>query len=83
MADSAVWLTAIGIVFTYTITLVGLVNWLNNKFRSLEKLLYRELESHRREYDKQLNNIGIRLLRMELARQGVTHTPAYDDSIKP
>lgn len=80
MTDPSVLLTIIGVVFTYTITVVGLVNWLNGKFRSLEKLLYHELEKHRREYDKQLNNIGIRLLRMEIAKTGITHTPASEIS---
>lgn len=73
MNDTAMLaLAIIGAVITWTTSIVLLVLWLTNKFRSLEKALYREMDKHRREDDVQFNGHSRKLQRLEIKVFGFT-----------
>lgn len=58
----------------YTGTVAGLVWWLATRFRSLEKLIYREAYK----YNRQLDALGLRLQRVELRLFGFTMAPGTE-----
>ncbi len=51
------------------------VLWLETRFRKLEQTLYREMDKHRREDDKQFDDQGRRIQRLELNAFGFTKAP--------
>lgn len=70
------------LVITYTSSVGAMVLWLANKFRQLEKLIYKEMEmvrkenmSLRRDMDRRIEGLGLRLQRLELRLFGFTQTP--------
>ena len=65
-------LLAIG---AYTVSIVGLVLWLTTKFRSLEVLIYKEMNSLKEEHRDDIEDIRNRLYRVELATWGTTKVP--------
>ncbi len=65
-------LTIIGALLTWTITMVSLASWLSGKFRDLERLVYREMDKHRREDDRQFHRHGVKIQRLELKTFGFT-----------
>lgn len=62
--------TIILAMITWTATVASLVLWLTSKFRALEKALYREMDKHRREDDRQFNVHATRIQRLELRAFG-------------
>lgn len=66
-----------------TLTILGAVAgvagagvlWLESRFRQLEKTIYREMDKHRREDDKQFDDQGRRIQRLELNAFGFTKAP--------
>lgn len=71
------------LVVTYTASIVGMILWLSNKFRQLERLIFKEIGwlrkdamEARRMYEKRLEGIGLRLQRVELRVFGFTKSPA-------
>lgn len=80
MSDHASLILAIiGSVLTYTVSIIALVNWLNGKFREVEKLIYRETQKHRRENDDELEDHAIRIQRLELKAFGFTNSGQATD----
>lgn len=75
----------IGGVFTWTLSVVAAMIWLNGKFRHVEKTIYQQLDRLKREYDVKLNSHSIKIMRLEIKAFGFTmpelpHTP--EDSSK-
>lgn len=62
----------IGLVITWTGSVIALVVWLTGKFRYLEKAIYREMDKHRREDDHQFNAHTTRIQRLEIKAFGFT-----------
>lgn len=62
-------LMAIGV---YTASIVGLVLWLTSKFRGLEILIYKEMNSLKEETREDIKDIRDRLYRVELQTFGVS-----------
>lgn len=71
------------IFITWTVTVVSLVIWLTGKFSSLEKVIYREMDKHRTEDDRQFRAIGTKVQRLELRAFGFTGAPATEQAIIP
>lgn len=65
----------VGIVITYTASIVSLVLWLAGKFRSLEKMFYQELSAHREEDNERFKEQHDRLYKVELNVFGFTKIP--------
>lgn len=65
----------VGLVITYTASIVSLVLWLAGKFRALEATFYRELGKHRDEDTERFNEQGNRIYRLELREFGATKIP--------
>lgn len=65
-----VTLALFGAILTWTTTVVGLVVWLNGKFRYVEKTIYREMDKHRGEDDRQFEDLRTRALRLEIKTFG-------------
>lgn len=83
MNESATLIVAIiGLIITWTGSVIFLVLWLTGKFRSLEKALYREMDKHRREDDRQFGNHAVKIQRLEIKVFGFTG-PAADPSLGP
>lgn len=61
-----------GAVITWTASVISLVVWLTGKFRSLEKVIYREMDKHRREDDDQFKIQGTKIQRLEIKAFGFT-----------
>lgn len=53
----------------------GSMLWLESRFRSMEKLIYREMEKHRQDDDTKFSNHGTRIQRLELKEFGFTQIP--------
>ncbi len=65
-------LTVILTIFIGGFTVAG---WLEFRFRSLEKLIYREMHHHTEDDDKRFEDHALRIQRLEIKNFGVTHTP--------
>lgn len=79
MHDTATLILAIlGAALTWTLTIIGFAAWLGEKFRVLERTIYREMDKHRREDDRQFNQQGTKLQRLELKVFGFTNHPVSD-----
>lgn len=65
----------VGIVITYTASIVSLVLWLAGKFRGLEATFYRELGKHRDEDSERFREQHDRLYKLELNTFGFTKIP--------
>lgn len=61
-----------GLMIVYTTSVVSLVIWLASKFRSLESLIFREMDKHRREDDDRFSEHAQRLQILELEKLGYT-----------
>lgn len=66
-------LAILGFALLWTTTVVGVVVWLESKFRRLEKLFYKELYTHTEEDDSKFENHGRRIQRLEIKSFGFTH----------
>lgn len=76
MESQATLIVAIvGVVLTYTISVVSLVLWLTGKFRAMEATFYRELGKHRDEDTQRFFEQGNRIYRLELTAFGATKIP--------
>lgn len=65
----------IGALLTWTASVISLIIWLTGKFRSLEKLIYRELQKHQEEDTRQFHDLGTKVQRLELRLFGFTVSP--------
>lgn len=65
-------LAIIGSIIVWTTSIVGGVIWLTGKFRALEKIIYREMDKHRKEDDVHFYAHGTRLQRLEIKAFGFT-----------
>ena len=73
MSEQAMLLIAIvGAIITWTGSVVSLVVWLTGRFRSIEKVIYHEMDKHRREDDRQFNEHATKIQRLELKAFGFT-----------
>lgn len=72
MANDTAMLTLsiFGALLTWTISVVSLVIWLTSKFRTLEVLLYREMNKR----DERASSFHDRLMILELRVLGVTQS---------
>lgn len=78
MNENATLIVAIiGLIITYTGSVIFLVLWLTGKFRFLEKALYREMDKHRREDDVMFARHTGKIQRLEIKLFGFTG-PAAD-----
>lgn len=68
----------IGALITWTGSVVSLVMWLTGRFRTLEKIIYQEMDRHRREDDVQFRAHGTKIQRLELKAFGFTQSPVVD-----
>ncbi len=67
---------AIGtLVVVYTSSIIGLVMWLSNKFRAVERIFYRELSGYKARSDHNFLAYGLRIQRLELKAFGFTESP--------
>lgn len=64
------------LLIVYTSSVVGLVLWLSNKFRAMERTFYRELAKHNRQADDIFATYGLRIQRLELRTFGFTEVPS-------
>ncbi len=81
MNDAAMLVLAIiGFMLTWTTSIVCLVVWLTTKFRDLEKVMYREMDKHRIEDDRQFRIQGTKIQRLELKAFGFTG-PASENGV--
>lgn len=73
MNDTPMLVLAIfGAIMVWTTSVIGGIIWLNTKFRSIETIVYRELEKYRNRYDTHLYANDTRLQRVELRLFGFT-----------
>lgn len=79
-SDITFLLSIIGMVGVYTASVVGGVVWLNGKFRSLEKTIYKELEKHAGRNDRLFGQLSTRILRLEIKAFGFTHAPSLQQT---
>lgn len=63
-------LSIIGAIITWTASIISLVIWLTGKFRTLEKIIYREMDKHRREDDEHFRDHETRVMRLEIKTFG-------------
>lgn len=68
VAEVQLILAIIGAVFVWTTSVIACVWWLNQKFRSLEAALYREVNRIKDAH----NRLDRRLIILELNRNGVS-----------
>lgn len=74
--DTVTILLAIaGALGAWTVSVIAAAFWLAGKFRELEKTIYREMEKHRQEDDRQFSDLRRRTQRLELNAFGFTHNP--------
>lgn len=59
-------LAIIGAIITWTASIVGLMVWLTGKFADLNATIYREMDKHRITDDRQFDDLGRRVQRLEL-----------------
>lgn len=83
MNDPSLAMAIIGFMLTWTVSIISLVVWLTGKFRDLEKIIYREMDKHRTEDDRQFRAIGTKVQRLELRAFGFTGAPATEQAIIP
>lgn len=83
MSDPSLAMAIVGFMLTWTVSIISLVMWLTGKFRDLEKIIYREMDKHRTEDDRQFRAIGTRVQRLELRAFGFTGTPATEPGVIP
>lgn len=69
----------IGALIVWTTSVITLSMWLASKFRFLESTIYREMDKHRKEDDRQFNYQGRRIQRVELKVFGFTHSGEVTD----
>jgi hypothetical protein len=70
--ESAMLIIAIcGALLTWTVSVVSLVVWLTGKFRSLEVMMYSEMNKR----DQRAQMLHDRLMVLELRVMGVTESP--------
>lgn len=80
MSDSATLVvTIIGATITWTTSVVALVAWLFGRFRSLEVLIYKEINAQR----KDLDDIATRVYRLELKAFGFTFAEGLSRTSDP
>lgn len=76
MFDTATFvLSLLGFAGLWSASIIGGMIWLNTKFRSLEKSIYREDEKHRQKNDEEFEDHKLRIQRLELRVFGFTETP--------
>jgi hypothetical protein len=63
-------LAVIGFAILWTTSIVSMTLWLSSKFRSLERMIYIEMDKHRREDDDKFQKHGDRIIRLELKNYG-------------
>lgn len=68
-------LSIVGFAVIWTTSIIGGVIWLNTKFRSVERAIYREDERHRKTNDARFNDLLLRVQRLELRVFGFTEAP--------
>lgn len=73
----------IGALITWTGSVISLVIWLTSKFRYLEQTIYREMDKHRREDDKQFDDHGRKIQRLELRAFGFSGPVAVEPRVFP
>lgn len=83
MSDPSLAMAIVGFMLTWTVSIVSLVVWLTGKFRDLEKIIYREMDKHRTEDDRQFRAIGTKVQRLELRAFGFTEAPATEPGVVP
>ena len=67
-------LSIIGAVLVWTTSVIGGMIWLNAKFAAIHSLVYREMDKHRREDDRQFDEQGRAIQRLELNAFGFTES---------
>lgn len=72
----------IGGFFVWTVTVVGLTLYLQNKFRDLEVAFYRGLGKHRKEIDRVLAQHTGRIQRLEIMVAGSSLDPYIGPSLE-
>ena len=65
-------LSILGALITWTGSVISLVIWLTGKFRAIEKVIYHEMDKHRREDDRQFGEHATKIQRLELKTFGFT-----------
>lgn len=71
----------VGFLFTWTVTVISLVIWLTGKFRDLEKLIYREMNRHREDDERQFRSLGTEVQRLKIKVFGFTGPVLNGDGI--
>ena len=66
-------LVLMGTIFSIAVTSAL---WLESRFRKLERLIYVEMDKHRREDDEKFDRLGVKVQRLELKEFGFTQTPS-------
>lgn len=59
----------------WTSSIIAGVIWLESRFRRVEGIFYKELDSHKTEVDEKFANHSQRVQRLELKAFGFTKTP--------
>ena len=62
-------LILMGTIFSIAVTSAL---WLESRFRRLERLIYIEMDKHRREDDEKFDRLGVKVQRLELKEFGFT-----------
>lgn len=73
MHDTATLILAIiGALILWTTSVISLVGWLLGRFRSIEKIIYVEMEKSRRANTERFEELITRVYRLELKAFGFT-----------
>lgn len=59
----------------WTVSIILATLWLSGRFRSIEVLLYKELNKHREEIDDHIRDLNNRIMMLEIKKNGWTITP--------